>query len=133
MEKISKEKTPIINIMSLAFFARHFELPIETLQWGIVKYTLENGEKGVDGAVLINGIYLYIDIGSCKIRPCVNCSCVQFELMPCKLSESEDNFILTGEDKIDYLINKKVMTGYYSTKVYSEETTKYLLGAFTPW
>ena len=131
MEKITKEKTPIVNIMNLYFFARHFEFPIESLQWGIVKI-ITDCETIFDCAVLVEGICLYIDISHAKIRPCVNLSAAQFELMPCKVSESEDDYLFTT-NKIELSINKKGLAQSYADKVYSTETTKYLLGGFTPW
>ena len=132
MEKITKEKTPITNIMSLEFFARHFEFPVEALQWGIVRVTTPD-EKTNECAVLVEGINLYISVMYARIWPCLNTSRVQFELIPCQVYELEDEFLFSANEGKSLIINKRKLAEYYCDKVYSTETTKYLLGAYTPW
>lgn len=104
--------------MSLQFFASRFNIPIESLSWGIVENSV--------CAVLIKDKLLYIDIFEDALVPRVSAEC---KARLCTLIEEEDSVIFANkEDRIR--AKKSIIEVFYSNKVYSEDTDTYLLGAF---
>lgn len=126
-----KSKPPIVDIMTLEFFATHFNFPVASLQWGVVEMD-GNGYIGLRYvAVLITDKpLLFIDIMRCKIRQCVNTSRASFKLYPCEMEESEGKFYFFHETNILDYFDKEAINEAYCDQVYSAATDRYLLGGF---
>ena len=124
-----KNHAPALEIMSLEFFACHFNFPQDILQWGILEKKMENEEAEVSCVVLVKDKLLYIDIADCKIRPCVNTGEVSFNRIPCEVMEFDNKFAFSSEE-CTVGIKKETVAEAYADKVYSEVTDKYLLGWF---
>jgi hypothetical protein len=110
-----------INFMSLKFFASRFNIPIKSLRWGIVN----NSVRAVC-SVLIKDKLLFIDIFEDVLVSRVTTKC---KVRPCTLIENENSFIFANEEN-RITVKKSDIEAFYSNKVYSKGTDKYLLGAY---
>ena len=130
MNKKTKERQALaLDIMTLGFFARHFNFPLKDLQWGIVEIKTKDALEVVCAVLMKSNPLLYIDIADCKIRPCVNTSNVSFVLNPCEIQEEPNKLVFFFEE-IAIGLDKEKIAGLYADKVYSADTIKYLLGGF---
>jgi hypothetical protein len=128
----TKPVAPTVNIMSLEFFAQHFNFLVEDLQWGIAEVIKDGEIMYVNCAVLVKEKSLYIAISEGKIRPCVNCCIVSFNLIPCEVHEEDNKFIFASKG-YRISIRRESIHEFYADRVYSSDTNTYLLGAFADY
>ena len=131
------KKAPVVDIMTLDFFAKHFNFPVESLRWGVVRFfhdTYDKNGKVIGSehkcthlAVLVRGRQLYIDILDCLIRPCLESNICTYD---CNVKFVDDKYVFyDGENAI--AVGAETIRRCYSQRVFSVETDKYLLGAFS--
>jgi hypothetical protein len=131
MDKFTKQiSTVSMNIepMSLKFFAYHFMINEEYLQYGIVEETnRKTGKKERIAAILIKGHtnslvnkgWLTVFINVCKDYLASNISDSQYgyELFPAEFSEENEDFCFRYK-KCVIRLNKRMMKEFYLYKVF---------------